>query len=60
MNFSDILGGLMNAGNWIETYLINGFMGNGFRAIMNLVNTYLAFKPLIELFAMLFGAFGAA
>ena len=58
MNFNDIFGGLLVATDWIETYIINGFLGNGFKAILNMFNTYMNFKPLIDFFVSLFSAFG--
>ena len=57
MNFGDFFVGLMNAGSWIETYVINGFMGGGFRAILT---SFLTFKPLIDFFVTLLSLFGAA
>jgi len=60
MNFNDIFGGLMNVTDWIETFIINGFLGNGFRVIMDGINAYLALKPLLDFFSAIFGLFGAA
>ena len=56
MNFNDFFSGLSSVTDWIETFIINGFLGNGFRVIMNVFQTYMSFKPLIDFFAALFGA----
>jgi len=60
MNFDSIFGGLSSVTDWIETFIINGFLGNGFRAILKGFNTYMTLKPLLDFFAALFGLFGAA
>jgi len=57
---NDFFGGLMNVTDWIETYVINGFLGNGFNAIMKAVQSYMTFKPIIDFFTMLFGLFTGA
>ena len=59
MNFNDFFSGLTAVTEWIETFLINGLLGQGFRYIKDAVSTYLAFKPIIDFFTMLFGLFGA-
>jgi hypothetical protein len=56
MNFNDFFGGLTGVLNWIETYIINGFLGQGFQIMKNGIFAYQAFKPLFDLFAALFGA----
>ena len=60
MNLDNIFGGLTSITDWIETFLINGFLGNGFRVIMGGFNLYTAFKPVIDIFVAIFGLFGAA
>jgi len=60
MNFDGLFSGVTAVTDWIQTYLINGVMGNGFRVIMDGYNFYLAFKPLLDFFAAIFAAFGAA
>jgi len=60
MNFTEFFTGLTSVLNWIETYLINGLFGNGFRVILDGVFAYQNLKPLLDIFTALFGAVGAA
>ena len=60
MDINEILNGLMNVTGWIETYLINGLLGQGFGFLKNIFGAYETYKPLIDAIMALFGAFGAA
>jgi len=60
MNIDSIFAGLTTVTDWIETYIINGLVGGGFQFLKNGFDLYMVFKPLIDIFAALFGMFGAA
>ncbi|MCL2300750.1 MAG: hypothetical protein FWC27_11480 [Firmicutes bacterium] len=60
MNFTDFFLGLTNVFDWIENVIINGLLGNGFKVILDGVNVYTAFKPLVDAFTAIFAMFGAA
>jgi len=55
MDVNAILNGAMNITAWIETYLINGLLGGGFNFLVEAFNAFMFFKPLIDLFSVLFG-----
>ena len=59
MNINDIFGPLTAITDWIETVLINGLLGQGFRVILDAVNAYLQIKPLLDFLGALSGLFVA-
>ena len=56
----DFFNGLTSVANWIETNIINGFMGGGFQAILKAILAFMSFKPIIDFFVALFSGAGMA